>query len=321
MMGTGIEDAAFHIELADWSNAKDLARLRAVRDEVFIGEQRVPAELEWDELDAGSQHVLALDGGGRPVGCGRLTVIRTIGRMAVVAGWRGRGVGAAILRTLMEQARVRGMLSVTLHAQTHALAFYRGFGFVAEGAEYLEAGIPHQDMRASIATPDAPDRTPTPAERSVLQTIDEAAAFLERLAAQARHHLAIFSFDGDPALLDRPTLLSEVRRVAMSGRGATVRILLRDTTRMARDGHRLLELARRLPSFVEIRRVDVDESGLDDDAFALDDVGGVYWQPRADGAHSEVSLHDPQRSAALATRFEHHWQRAQPDPGLRRLAL
>lgn len=322
MTNPGITDPGFLIELADWSNESDRARLRAVRDAVFIIEQRVPEALEWDELDATSQHVIALDSGSRdPVGCGRLTPLRTIGRMAVVASWRQRGVGTALMRTLLEQARVRGMLSVTLHAQTHALAFYGAFGFVPNGPEYLEAGIPHQDMRASIATPDAPDRSAKVVERHAIDSIDEARGFLDRIASQARHRVSIFSLDGDPPLLDRLSFMTEIQRVALSGRGASVRVLLRDTARMARDGHRLLELSRRLSSFVEIRRVDLDESGLDDDAFVLDDLGGVYWQPRSDSTHAEGSLHDPNRAAALRNRFEHHWHRAQPDTALRRLAL
>jgi len=312
----------FHVELADWSNESDRSRLIAVRQAVFIGEQRVPEELEWDELDATSQHVVALDSGTRdPVGCGRLTPDRSIGRIAVMPAWRKRGVGAALMRTLMENARARGLSSVTLHAQTHALEFYRSFGFVAEGDEYLEAGIPHQDMRATIAAPDTPDRTRAEFERHAINSLLEATQWLDRIAAQARHRLSIFSLDGDPALLGRLEFATEVQRVALSGRGALVRLLLRDTRRMARDGHRLLELSRRLPSFVEIRQVDVDESGLDDDAFVLDDSGGWYWQPRPDSTHAEASLHDPGRAAELSTRFEHHWQRAQPDPALRRLGL
>jgi len=144
---------------------------------------------------------------------------------------------------------------------------------------------------------------------------------LDRVVSQARHRVSISSFDGDPTLLDRVELVAELQRVALSGRGALVRLLLHDTQRMARDGHRILELARRVPSFVEIRRVDIDESGLDSDAFVLDDVGGVHWQPRFDAVHAEASLHDPNRVAVLGNRFEHHWQRAQPDSALRRLAL
>ncbi len=316
------DEPGFHVELADWANEADRARLIAVRHAVFIVEQRVPEEMEWDATDATSQHVLALDDQtSKPVGCGRLTPECTIGRMAVLDHWRGRGVGAALMRTLLEQARARAMASVSLHAQTHAIDFYRGFGFIAEGSEYLEAGIAHQTMRKSIPAPDRPDRTPVAFDRHSINSLDEAAQWIDRIAAQARHRLSIFSLDGDPPLLARPAFVMEVQRIALSGRGALVRLLLRETRRMARDGHRLLELSRRLPSFIEIRQVDVDESGLDNDAFVLDDTGGWYWQPRPDSFHAEASPHDPGRAAELITRFEHHWQRAQPDPALRRLGL
>ncbi len=322
-MNPGLDAASqFHIELADWANDRDRARLKELRHAVFITEQHVPEALEWDELDATSQHVLAIEtASDRAIGCGRLTPDRTIGRMAVLPAWRGRGTGAALMRTLMEQARVRGMLSVTLHAQTHALEFYRRFGFEPEGAGYLEAGIPHQDMRADIATPDAPSRVAVDVVRHSLRTLAESCEWLDRIASQARHRITISSHDGDPPLLDRAAFMTELQRIALSGRGAEVRLLLRDTRRIARDGHRILELARRVPSFVEIRRVEFDESGLDADAFVLDDVGGVFWQPRSDIMNAEASLNDAHRTALLSTRFERHWQRAQSDPTLRHLAL
>ncbi|MEO6154384.1 MAG: GNAT family N-acetyltransferase, partial [Thermomonas sp.] len=85
-----------------------MAELRAVRDEVFVGEQNVPVELEHDALDPLCTHVIARLLDGTPVGTGRLTPERHIGRMAVRAPWRGRGIGDALLLALVEQARLRG---------------------------------------------------------------------------------------------------------------------------------------------------------------------------------------------------------------------
>lgn len=126
----------------------DAARTEAspIRFTVFVDEQKVPAEIELDEHDAACLHVIARDD-GQAVGTGRLLPDGHIGRMAVLRDWRGRGVGAAMLSTLMDAARARGDREVVLSAQVHALGFYRRFGFVPEGAEYLEAGIVHQDMR------------------------------------------------------------------------------------------------------------------------------------------------------------------------------
>ena len=94
-------NADFTVEPANWT--ADSAELRRVRHAVFVIEQAVPEDEEWDELDAVSQHVIARDPAGQPIGTGRLTPKGTIGRMAVVLDWRGRGVGDSILRVLLEQ--------------------------------------------------------------------------------------------------------------------------------------------------------------------------------------------------------------------------
>jgi predicted GNAT family N-acyltransferase len=121
-----------------------------VRRAVFIVEQGVPEELEWDADDPVATHALALTADGQPVGTGRLLPDGHIGRMAVSAAWRRRGVGQAILRWLIDCARARGDAAAHLHAQTHALGFYARAGFIAHGAVFMEAGIPHRAMSLSL---------------------------------------------------------------------------------------------------------------------------------------------------------------------------
>jgi predicted GNAT family N-acyltransferase len=135
------------IELARWDQAKSEAR--RIRFAVFVEEQGVPPELEMDDMDSQSQHALAFNG-NEPVGTGRLLPDGHIGRMAVLKPWRGRGVGAALLRRLVQAARERGDREVLLSAQVHALGFYRSHGFAPVGEVYEEAGIPHQAMRLSL---------------------------------------------------------------------------------------------------------------------------------------------------------------------------
>lgn len=137
-------DADFTVRVVDWSEAAE--GLRSVRRAVFIDEQGIPEDLEWDEFDAVYSHAIAEDASGAPVGCGRLLPDGHVGRMAVLAAWRGRGVGAALLRELVDLARARGLPRAILSSQTHATPFYARHGFVADGDEYLEAGIPHQTM-------------------------------------------------------------------------------------------------------------------------------------------------------------------------------
>ena len=105
-----------------WEDAR--AEAAPIRFVVFVDEQKVPAEIELDEHDAVCVHVIARDG-GRAVGTGRLLPDAHIGRMAVLREARGKGVGAAMLKVLMEAARARGDKEVALSAQTHALDFYR----------------------------------------------------------------------------------------------------------------------------------------------------------------------------------------------------
>lgn len=142
------ERAPFALRTVAW--AREQAKLRAVRIAVFVIEQNIPEELEWDEHDATSVHVLAEDAAGTPVGCGRLLPDGHIGRLAVLSDWRGRGVGAALLERLTDLARERGDTRVLLNAQVQAMPFYARFGYEPVGAPFEEAGIPHQTMARSI---------------------------------------------------------------------------------------------------------------------------------------------------------------------------
>ncbi|MBI4207818.1 MAG: GNAT family N-acetyltransferase [Betaproteobacteria bacterium] len=137
-------DSALTVRLVDWHAHR--AELHAIRRAVFIEEQRVPEELEWDEVDARCGHVLAFSPEDAPIGTGRLLPDGSIGRMAVLKAWRGRGVGSAILGMLLSLARKEGFDAVRLHAQTHAVGFYAKHGFAVTGDEFMEAGIPHRTM-------------------------------------------------------------------------------------------------------------------------------------------------------------------------------
>jgi predicted GNAT family N-acyltransferase len=135
---------AYSVERVTWRDARE--PLSAIRRAVFVVEQRVPEDLEWDEHDANAVHALASTAAGTPIGTGRLLRNGRIGRMAVLSDWRGRGVGSAVLQLLLDAARELGYAELKLHAQTHALDFYARHGFAAAGEEFMEAGIPHREM-------------------------------------------------------------------------------------------------------------------------------------------------------------------------------
>ncbi|MEE8220613.1 MAG: GNAT family N-acetyltransferase, partial [Woeseiaceae bacterium] len=133
---------------ASWQ--ADRARLEFVRRRVFIIEQKISESEEWDDADENSSHVLAFSEKRDAVGTGRLEPTGKIARLAVLGEYRGQGVGSAMLIRLVEEARQRGFDQVYLHAQTHALNFYKKFGFVSDEEIFSEGGIPHVLARLDL---------------------------------------------------------------------------------------------------------------------------------------------------------------------------
>ncbi len=138
----------FTVSLVSWHDGEPL--LRAIRETVFIREQGVPEELEWDDTDAICRHALALSLNGDAVGCGRILTNGHIGRIAVMKDWREKKVGTAIVEALLNEARSRGYKQVVVDAQTHAVPFYQGFGFAVKGTEFIDAGLPHIQMELKL---------------------------------------------------------------------------------------------------------------------------------------------------------------------------
>ena len=132
------------IRLVKWQD--EIHALRLIRETVFVNEQHVPVELEWDEFDLISLHALAIGLDGEPVGTARLLLDGHIGRMSVLKEWRGQGVGSALLQRLLEEAKNRGLQQVVLNAQTYATEFYKRFGFQVVGKVFMDAGITHVQM-------------------------------------------------------------------------------------------------------------------------------------------------------------------------------
>jgi predicted GNAT family N-acyltransferase len=139
---------SFVVKPVNWHANRET--LQEIRRAVFIEEQKVPEDLEWDDADEQAYHVLACTADSVPIGTGRLLPDCRIGRMAVLKEWRGVGAGSAILTALLRLAEKDGCGMVELHAQTHAIPFYEKHGFAAVGNEFLEAGIPHRRMLRAL---------------------------------------------------------------------------------------------------------------------------------------------------------------------------
>lgn len=140
------------VRLGDWATLG--ADAKAIRTAVFIDEQKIPQEMEWDEADHGCVHAVATNRLGMALATGRLLQdapgIARIGRMAALQALRSSGVGRRVLDALVDAARVRGDTEVVLNAQTSAASFYARAGFTPRGAEFDEAGIPHVEMARAL---------------------------------------------------------------------------------------------------------------------------------------------------------------------------
>lgn len=315
--------ADFTVEIADFH--ADHADLRAVREPVFIGEQRVPREIEEDALDPQCRHVLARDGEGRPIGTGRLTPQHTLGRLAVLPDWRGRGVGDALLQALVDLARALGWPEISLHAQADAIGFYERAGFVAEGEEYLEAGIRHRTMRRRLEPfGDAP-RPPLPAvpesREIAVESLEEARDVTLAVLRQARHRLWIYSRDLDPLLLGTPEALDAIRQFGIGRRNAELRILLHDPMSALRSGHGLVPLVQRLSSRMAFRVPETEHDLQYPAAFVVDDTGGYLFRPIGSRFEGTADLHGPGRARQLREYFDQVWERSLPSRELRPVHL
>lgn len=317
-------ESDFRVEPADYTI--DFDDLRKVRETVFVVEQQVPVEEEWDELDPQCYHVIARDNANQPIGTGRLTPEHKIGRMAVMKDWRGKGVGDALMRALMEEAQRRGWQELKLNAQVQAQPFYARHGFEPFGERFMEAGIEHQAMRRSVppaAPSQRPEATPRPAAEPVRE-IGTLAAVAEgslALIDAARRELWLYTRDLEHDLYGQPALIEAFRRFGTAGRGGVVHILIQDPAAAAGSGHPLLELAQRLPSVFLFRApadpVDQQYAG----AFLVNDRDGYLFRQLGSRWEGEWSPVQPARAKQLREQFMRVWERARACAELRALGI
>jgi len=316
------DDPRFFVRRADWQ--RDRAALRAVRIAVFVQEQSIPEAIEWDGLDAEAVHLIAESADGDAIGTARLLASGQIGRMAVLEDWRERGVGTRLLIELLRIAAEDGYPAPFMNAQTTAGHFYRGLGFETVGEVFEEAGILHQRMVIDeLELPLIVDvQTRLLGQTADLLTIDEPRVLRHAAAAlakQARRELRVLTPDLEPVLYDHQPFLEQVTRLALERRGRLpVRILLIDEGPAVRRGHRLIELARKLSSSVEIRAVPAELAEQADHYLLADDAGYClrrYAAPRS----ALVDFNDPRTVRRIQREFEQIWEQGAAHPGLRRL--
>ncbi len=312
---------SFHVTAAEWGNDAQRKALLALRQTVFVDEQHVPEERERDGIDGDCWHVLARNDAGEAIGCGRLTPSHKIGRMAVLPTWRGRGAGAAMLRELIARASAMGWTDVALDAQVSAIGFYERQGFEADGDVFDDAGMPHRMMRLSLASA---SRQPQPVgDTDALPAgsrVETAEARLH-LLVDARHRVSLYAPTLTSDSYASTQELAELQRIAQSGRGAQIRILLHDPAAALHMDHRLITLVQRLPSSMQVR-MPVEEADLAYvSAYLINDAGGYLLLPEAARWQGRAARRDRASVAPLQRHFDEVWNRAEPATVLQTLGI
>lgn len=316
--------ADFRVEPADYQ--VDYDELRAIREEVFVAEQKIPPEIEFDAIDSDCYHVIARDNHHHAIGTARLSPDFKIGRMAVLKDWRGQGVGRALLLALIDRARRSGGNEVTLNAQNAVISFYEHFGFMKEGDSFPEANIPHQRMRLPVSPVEPSERAPAkPRADSVpiisFDDVDKVISSTIELIGQARRLLCIYSPDLSIPIYGNSDVVEALKQFAITSRGGIVQIIVHDTVQLRSDPHPLLNLGQRLPSAF-LFRTPVEADDLDySSSYLVNDRDGYLFRLFSGRMQSVFSPNQPARNKQLTEEFDRVWQRSRPCTEFKALGL
>ena len=300
------------IKSADWQNSEDNIALISIRKAVFIDEQQVPASLEWDEQDESALHWLAFDD-GKPVGCVRMLSDGHIGRMAVLAPYRLSGIGKGLLDAAITRARIDEHYEVFLYAQVQARGFYERAGFTGSGNEFMDAGIAHTTLRKTLS-----DRRLVGKHGGTFNVTDVAGTVLD-LVQQAERKLRILSPDLDPGIFDNDTCSTACSTLARRHRDNEVNILLFNGRQVARHGHHLLTLHRRLSS-VRMRKPAGNPNDIKE-ALIIVDHSAVLVQSIREPAKCWANFYNRPLAEDYIAQFDELWHRSSEDPELRQLTI
>jgi hypothetical protein len=157
-------------------------------------------------------------------------------------------------------------------------------------------------------------------EALAIEGLEDNIAVVDAMASQARRTFDLFTRDLEPRLYDREPFYQALRQLATSSRNAEVRVLIMDSDRIVKQGHRLINLGRRLSTYIKFRRVAEDYREIPY-SFLVADVRGYLYRSLAIEYRGEADFHNPYRAKELAREFEDIWQHSQPDPNLRQLHI
>ena len=298
------------IERVRWS--EHWRELTEIRRRVFVEEQRVPVELELDEDDFTARHWLARYG-SEVVGTVRLLADGHVGRMAVAADYRGRGIGRALLHAVIDDAIQQQLPKLELAAQTHAIDFYRKEGFQPIGDSFMDAGIAHQSMTRTLR---GTQRLGEDGRKFAVESLPDSAL---ALASLSRRQLWVFCHSLEPEVYAQPRLIDIVSTLARKHRDSEIRLLICDDRPLRESRHPLVELSQRLSSSIHIRVSNPKQHGELSEYFLLADNEATLVHSMRRGGRAWGCFHSRPTASAYREQFDRLWQHAKPSPWLRPL--
>jgi GNAT superfamily N-acetyltransferase len=301
----------FHLELFERPSAAQQAELRELWQEALATTGPADAGALAD-LETAGWHVLARDPGDHALGCGSLGSGGRIGCIAVREAARGQGVGTAILHELIARARALGLTALSADVPTAVMGFFAHAGFAASTAEADDGVI----VRCTLSVPSLAQAG---GERPPLRDIGalpagsqvEVAAARLQLLADTRHQLLIYLPSLHAGIFATPAELEQLRRIACSGRAASIRILLHDPAAAVAIDHPLLPLAQRLTSAFQFRTPTDPVDLTYTSAYLLTDTGGYLFLPDASRPAGRAARTQRSAQVPLRQHFGAGWERAE----------
>ena len=304
------------VKVVSWAERSDREALRNIRQRVFIQEQGVPSDQEWDDLDAKAIHFMAMDG-KRPVGCARLLEDGYFGRMAVLAEHRGQHWGSRLLRAVGDyyQRELRGRI-LKASVQAQAYNFYLTNGFTPEVEFFWDAGIPHLSMNKVLG------RDSSPASHIFEAGVDGEIYHLENEAAieglfqigcqNEPRNLVLAINQLQHPMWSSHASLDSIKRYIRSSPRRKVQILLNAEYPGIND-HPLIQLSHKMSSRIQVKV----HSGLKNNGALFEPYGYLT----ATGAHVKTCFNDRSMTARYKEQFEELWRSALPTREARRIHL
>lgn len=313
------------VEQTSWQTSSKI--LTAIRHQVFVDEQQVPESEEIDEYDATALHWLAYGPNDEVMATGRMLTDGQVGRMAVLNEFRQQGVGSSLMRNMIRYAVMAGMKQLSLNAQIKAIPFYEGFGFIAQGNPFMDAGISHKYMYLNLhiyidrsSQPTLVEITEEERQRTSIEGVEAFLNQAETLIQRAHREIRIFSHRLEPSLYSNNQICDAIYTFATSHPMARVRILVKDIHSVINHPNLLHELCHRLPSRIELKKFHSKEPCLHTE-FMLIDRAGILYKQEPERFVGYATEHVPMEASALAEEFDSLWDQGKTDPELRRLNI